>query len=167
MSTSSCSKLLLIFLIVLLSGCGYSVHGKADLPFRAITIMPVENKTLEPKLQDRLNRILTDTFMEYGFDVRPAAPYTLSGSVTDFTLQVLSERDLTASEYAIIIKADFEFRDGDGKAAKLVGVGSPFVTYFSATGKLENVIAEKEVATDRALQDLSEELLRRVLYQAP
>ena len=54
----------------LLSGCGYSVHRQSDLPFSEIQIGTIENKTLEPKLQDKLHTALTEEFMQNGIMVK-------------------------------------------------------------------------------------------------
>ena len=127
-----------------------------------------DNKTHEPKLQDRLNKILTETFMEYGFRVNPAAGYRIEADITGFDLKVLSERDLTAAEYEITVKSSFRLFDtGKGTVTQLMDIRSPFVTYFSTTGRLASVIAQKEITTDRALKNLSQELVRRIIYNMP
>jgi hypothetical protein len=40
----------------------------------------------------------------------------------------------------------------------------PFVTYLLATGKLDMVLAQKELATEQAIKSLSQELARRLIY---
>ena len=71
---------------VLMSGCGYTLQGRSDLPFEAISMGTVLNSTVEPKLQDRMNRLLTETLMEYGFDVRSSARYRIEGKISRFDL---------------------------------------------------------------------------------
>jgi len=157
-----------LFLAFLLSSCGYKLQTKADLPFESISIGSIDNKTHEPKLQDRLNKILTETFMEYGFRVNPAAGYRIEADITGFDLKVLSERDLTAAEYEITVKSSFRLFDtGKGTVTQLMDIRSPFVTYFSTAGNLVSVIAQKEISTDRALKDLAQELVRRIVYSQP
>ncbi len=80
-------------------GCGYAIHNKASLPFRAIKIGKIENKTLEPKLQDRLYRALTEEFLKQGVDVNPVAAYKISGTVHEFVLKILSEKSDVAVDY--------------------------------------------------------------------
>ena len=41
------------------------------------------------------------------------------------------------------------------------------MTSFGSTGKLENVMAQKELSISNALKNLSEELVRRIIYKFP
>ena len=145
-----------------MSSCGYKLQTKADLPFESISMGKIENKTHELKIQDKLNKILTETLMEYGFRVSPAARYRIEVDITRFDLNVLSEIGLTAAEYQVSIIGKFRLIDIEkGTSTPLMDLNSPFVTYFSSLGKLVNVIAQKEMATNSALKDLSQELVRR------
>jgi hypothetical protein len=88
--------------------------------------------------------------------------------VTHFDLKTLSEIDLTTSEYQVTITGDFTLLDREtGATVPLMKLQSPYLTYFFATGVIENVRAQKELATDQALKDLSQELVRRMIYGTP
>ena len=157
-----------LLLAALVTGCGYTLQGRADLPFETLSLGTIQNTTVEPKLQDRMSRLLAQTLMEYGFDVRPAARYKIEGSITRFILTPVSEKSLTAIEYAITIVADFSVIDIlTQKKESLAYVSSPFITYFRSSGALVSVLAQKEAATESALRDLSQELVRRMLYKWP
>jgi hypothetical protein len=52
-----------------------------------------------------------------------------------------------------------------GKTEILSDVTSPFSVYFRSTDRLENVLARKELASEGALRDLSDELVRRIIYE--
>ncbi|MDA8214721.1 MAG: LptE family protein [Nitrospiraceae bacterium] len=165
------SKILLLFtvhcLLFTLSGCGYTIQTKANLPFDTISVGNIENKTLEPKLQDRFNRQLAETFAEYGFSVRSSARYRLEGEITRFELTPLVEQNLVATQYEVVIKANFRLMDtAIGRSVPLVA-GSPFITYFSSADKLENVLAQKELSTNSALKNLSQEVVRIITYNTP
>ncbi len=152
-------------LFLFVHGCGYTLQTRANLPFSSVSLGKIENKTFEPKLQDRLNRILAETLMEYGVEVTPWAEHRIDGDITMFQLLTVSEINLTTAEYQILIKADFKLTDTKtGASVPLVGVSSPFNTTFKALGNLENVLAQKEISTDAALRDLSQELIRRMIY---
>lgn len=153
---------------VLASGCGYTLQGRANLPFDSVSLGTIENATLEPKLQDRMSRLLAETLMEYGIDVRPAASERIEGSIKRFDLIPVSEKSLTAIEYRIVIAADFRIVDSKTQKSKvLADVSSPFITYFRSSGTLVSVLARKEAATESALKDLSRELVRRMIYKKP
>ncbi len=161
---------LIISLLVaaLASGCGYTLQGRADLPFETVSLGTIQNTTVEPKLQDRMSRLLAETLMEYGIDVRPSARYKIEGSIEKFALIPVSEKSLTAIEYQITIVANFIIIDVQTqKKEPLANVSSPFITYFRSSGALVSVLAQKEVATESALRDLSQELARRMIYKRP
>jgi hypothetical protein len=148
-----------------LSGCGYSLHGRASLPFDAIQIGTIENKTVEPKLQDRMYTALTEEFLMQGITVSPDAGYKLSGTIKQFLLIVLSEKAGIAAEYEIIMKGDFVLVDPSGKQKELKDIGSPFIVSFSGSGPLEELLASKEVASEKAIRDMAMQVVGAVIYR--
>jgi hypothetical protein len=151
-------------LLFTLFGCGYTIQTKANLPFDTIAVGKLENKTFEPKLQDRLSRQLAETFLEYGFSISSSARYRLEGEITKFELEPLVEQSLVATQYKVVIKAYFRLIDtASGKIIPLVE-DSPFITYFSSAEKLQNVLAQKELSTISALKDISQAVARRIIY---
>ncbi len=157
----------LMIFIFLLSGCGYSIQKKSDIPFSDIHIGKINNNTFEPKLQDKLYRTLVGTFSEYGFNINPASRYRLEGDITKFEIKTLSEKELITTEYQILLFCNFRLIDTQtGSISNIEGVTDPFVKYFIAKGKLENVLAQKEIATESSLRDLSKELVRYIIHKA-
>jgi hypothetical protein len=68
----------------------------------------------------------------------------------------------------VTITGDFTLFDREtGTTVQLMKLQSPYLTYFFATGVIENVRAQKDLATDKALKDLSQELVRRMIYGTP
>ena len=152
----------------LISGCGYTLQGRSDLPFDNISLGTIENSTVEPKLQDRMSRLLAETLMEYGVDVRPSAANRIEGTISQFNLTPVSEKSLSAIEYQITVVGDFRLVDvKTQKSQPLLSVSSPFITYFRSSGTLVSVLAQKEAASESALRDLSRELVRRMIYKQP
>ncbi|WP_333655717.1 LptE family protein [Dissulfurispira sp.] len=161
------SCLLLTVYCLLFFGCGYTIQTKANLPFDTIAVGKLENKTFEPKLQDRFSRSLSETFAEYGFRVNSSARYRLEGEITKFELEPLVEQNLVAAQYKVVIKANFRLIDtASGRSVPLVA-DSPFITYFRSTERLENVLAQKELSTVSALKNLSQEVVRVISYNTP
>jgi len=177
-----------LLFVVVASGCGYKMQGRADLPFKEIAIGEIENKTGEPKLQDKMHRLLAETFMEYGVDVRNSARYKIDGSFSKFEVYPVAEKDLKAVEYKLNITGSFRMIDTETKiedkksrrtkvtafakkteykTEALGAVTNPYPTYFRSTGLLVNVLAEKELATERALKDMSQEIVLRIIYKMP
>jgi len=156
---TACSLLLNFY------GCGYSIHGRASLPFDSIQIGKIENITLEPKLQDQLYAALTDEFLKHGIDVNPNAGYKLSATINQFELRILAESSDVATEYEVITKADFKVIDPSGKIKEFKDIGSPFLISFSASGPLDELIASKELASEKAMRDMAMEIVGVLIYR--
>ncbi|MBE0427471.1 MAG: hypothetical protein IBX72_12615 [Nitrospirae bacterium] len=152
------------FSLFALFGCGYSLHSKASLHFREIQIGAIENRTYESKIQDRLYEALTEEFLKQGVKVHPGAFYKLSGTINKFELRILSEKKGVATEYEVIIQGDFKFTDPSGNIKELKNIGSPFIASFSAPGPLEELIAFKELTSERAVRDMAMEIVANLIY---
>ena len=156
--------LILVFVLGLsFFGCGYTIQGKRNLPFRAIAINKIVNKTFEPKLEDRMQTALVNELMVEGFVIDNSSGYKINGSITQFELRTLSEKSGVATEYEVIIKGDFKLIDSSGKTKELRNHGV-FIVSFSSSEQLQTVIALKELATERALRDLSSEIVASIMY---
>lgn len=153
----------------LLSGCGYAIQTKANLPFETISVGTIENKTSEPKLQDRCHEALAETFSQYGFDVSSSARYLLQGSINRFDLIPTTEVNLTATQYQLVIKATFKLIDTESGKSIPLTADSPFITYFNAnpTDTLEEIMTQKELAEVSAMANLAQTLVGLVTYHTP
>ena len=147
------------------SSCGYSLHTKASLPFQSIQIVRIENKTVEPKLQDRLYTALTEEFLKEGIAVSPQAGYKLSCTIYHFELKILAEESNVATEYEVIIKGNFELTDPSGKKKEFKDIGAPFIVSFAGAGPLDELLASKEVASDTAIKDMATEIVGVLIYR--
>jgi outer membrane lipopolysaccharide assembly protein LptE/RlpB len=157
-----------LMLAVFLSGCGYSIQGRANLPFDRVTVSEIKNSTGEPKLQDRMHRLLAETFMEYGVDIVTSARYRIEVDITDFRVYPVAERNLQAIEYQLTVNCKVRVIDMETrKVAEIGAVEAPYLVYFRSSGLLVSVLAEKETATEKALKDLSQEIVMRIAYQKP
>jgi hypothetical protein len=152
-------------LLTTLFGCGYTLHGKASLPFHAIHIGIIENRTVEPKLQDKLYQTLTDEFLKQGIAVYHRADYQLKGKIDQFELRIMSETSDVATEYEVIIKGDFTITGPSGYIKELKDVGSPFIISFSGSGQLTTLLSFKELASDRAVRDMAQEIVAALIYR--
>lgn len=156
--------ILVLVSLALLTACGYSVHGKASLPFTEVAIGTIENKTFEPKVQDKLYRALAEEFMKNGIQVRNTAPHTITAIVRTFEMHVLSEKKDIAVEYSITIAADFLIREPNGNVRPLKNIRSPFLVTVTESAALETLLARKEIAQERAMHDISLEVIGALIY---
>lgn len=150
---------------LLLSGCGYSVYRQSALPFKEIQIGMIENKTLEPKLQDKLHTALTEEFMKNGIRVNPYADTKISAVVNVFDMTILSEKQEITIEYRVVINADFVVVDKDGRKKELKNIDSPFIVSFAASEDLATLLAKKELVEERAMKDVAMRIVGALIYK--
>ena len=158
--------LLLVLLapILLTAGCGYSVYNRASLPFTEIRIGNLDNMTLEPKLQDKLHQALVEEFAKYGVAVTPGAAPVLAGVIRNFSMVSLSEKNDVTVEYRFIIGVDFTYQDSTGKIREIKDRGLPFIVSFSGAGALQDLLANKTVAEQKAMSDLAKSIIGALIY---
>jgi outer membrane lipopolysaccharide assembly protein LptE/RlpB len=152
-------------LLLTVWGCGYTMYGRATLPFDSIQIGTIENTTVEPKLQDKLYQSLTEEFLKQGIRISPDADYKLSGKINRFEMRILSEKSGIATEYEVRIKGDFQLVTPLGDIQEFKNIGSPFIVSFQSNDVLEDVIAKKEHASEKALRDMAMEIIANLIYR--
>lgn len=160
-------KLVLLAALVclFLSGCGYTLQSRSNLPFQEVDLGRIENKTHEPKLEDRLARALGQVLPEYGIELSKGARYRIEAEITQFQLTALSEISLYVSEYQVTATTNVRVIDHQTKEVTTIASSGPFVTYFRSTGGIESVLANKEIATDRAMRDIAQDVVQRIIYK--
>jgi len=150
---------------LMLSGCGYSVYTHSDLPFKEIKIGTIENKTLEPKLQDRLHAALAEEFMKNGIMVNPYADTKISAVLHEFDLSVLSEKKEITIEYRVLINADFIVEYKDGRKKEFRKINSPFIISFASSDDLATLLAKKDLVEERAMRDVAMRIIGALIYK--
>lgn len=153
-----------VFCVLYLSGCGYRVQRRASLPFTEIKIGLIENRTFEPKLQDKLHRALTEEFLKQGLIVSPAAERTLTGVINTFQMNSISEKNGITIEYNVVVNADFTIVDGEGKVTEKKSISSPFIVSFTGSQDMGSLIASREAAEEKAARDIALEVAGALLF---
>jgi outer membrane lipopolysaccharide assembly protein LptE/RlpB len=157
--------IVLLSMILIVTGCGYRIHGHSSLPFTEINIGQIENKTLQPKLQDKLQRVLTEEFLKQGIKVSPAAELKLSGTVHKFSMAGLSEKKGTTVEYTIDIVADFKLIDREGSVRETKNIKSPFIVSFTSSNELGMLLSNRDLAEEKALADIAAQLVGALIFK--
>lgn len=153
-----CSFFIIFSLSIVVTNCGYTIQGKSALPFSSISIDTISNRTYEPRLDDKLRNILTEELIKRGFVVDRSSDYRIYGSINVFELRTLSEKAGVAVEYEVVISGEFKVKTSSGIIKDLRSGGLFIVSLLSAE-RIEDVMALKEKAIEKALKDLSEELI--------
>lgn len=147
---------------LLLTGCGYTIQGKSGLPFPSVSIDLISNRTYEPKIDDRMREILAEELVKRGFVVDGSSDYRIYGSLNSFELRTLSERSGVAVEYEVVIRGDFKLKTPSG--IRDLRAEGPFIVSFSSAERLQDVMAFKEKAIEKALRDLTIELIVSMIH---
>lgn len=150
--------------LIFLTHCGYGLHRHAQLPFEEIQVGEIENRTYEPKLQDILNRALTDELQKQGIQVRPSARFVLSGSVKSFSMVGVAEKGDIITEYQMHILADFTLKDKQGTAKEFRNIAPPFIVNVTGSGNFGTLLANKEIAEEQAMKDLASQIVGMLMY---
>jgi len=151
--------------VLMAAGCGYSIHGRSDLPFTEIRIGKIENFSIEPKLQDKLHRALVKEFTKNGITVTPSAGNVLSGVVRKFEMSSLSEKKDVTVEYKILIDAEFTYKDSDGKVRAIKKVMSPFIISSPGSRDMGVILGSRDVAEDKAMSDIAMEIVGALIFK--
>jgi hypothetical protein len=146
------------------AGCGYRFQGKENLPFDSVKIGRIENKTFEPKLEDKLKKAIADELMKNGVMISNDSMHVIDGVIETFELKALSEKEGLTAEYEVIIKGKFFLTLPDGKSQELRGSGA-FIVSFYNTGSIQSIMASKEQAIEAALKNLSSEIRAGMIYR--
>lgn len=158
------SLLLAACCLLLVTCCGYRFHGKESLQFTSVKIGKIENRTYEPKLEDKFQRALADELLKNGIMISETAEHSINGTIDYFELKPLAEKDGLTVEYEVIIRGRFSLKLPDGNVKQLQSRGA-FIVSFYNEGELQSVMASKEIAIEKALQDLSSEIRAGIIYQ--
>lgn len=149
---------------IALAGCGYTFLGSKGLKVASIRIGEIKNESTEPGLSEMLVSALSDELMKQGISVDRSSPNVLDGSIQKFELTGVSEADQSFTAYQISISGRFVYRDATGKEFVLLG-SSPFIISFSSQGALNQVFAQRQLAVQAGMQDLSSQIVSGLLIQ--
>ena len=105
------------------------MQGRDTLPFTSVKIGKIENRTFEPKLEDKFQKALADELIRNGIMISKTG-HVISGAIDDLKLRPLAEEEGVASEYEVIIKARFFLTSPDGKVKELRNSGVFIVSFF-------------------------------------
>ncbi len=158
-------KGMIVVLALFLSSCGYRLVGSSLLAFDSINIKHVENKTYEPRLEDRLHLALSREFINLGIEVNAGgSEVTLEATVIDFKLGAIGAVDEVVKEQELIMKADIRILNNEN-VTEFKGMQSPIKITFQTTGTVSEASARKDAATDKACREIAKEIVGRIILK--
>ncbi|HCC69157.1 MAG TPA: hypothetical protein DEP99_04650 [Nitrospiraceae bacterium] len=155
-----------LLICLLLSSCGYHLVGSGQLPFNSATIEGVDNRTYEPRLEERLHKALSEEFLAQGIRVMSTkgGDLELKPTVTYFAMTPIAEVGGRVQEYAIVMKVNVRLKVRE-EIIELKDVESPLRITFKAESSVRDVVMEKEKATDRACREIAREIINKLLIR--
>ena len=165
------SRLLLIsyFLLLtscfLLFACGYQMVGSKRLPFNSATIKPVQNKTYEPKLEERLHRALSEEFISQGINVMTVnGDINIETTITFFELGSIAVVNENVQEQTITMRVDVKIIDKE-RVIEFNSMESPIRITFQSTGTVSSSVMQKERAIDKACREIASEIVGKMILR--
>lgn len=163
----ACKSLTLSFLILtfalLVSSCGYRMIGSQSLPFDSLTIKHVQNKTYEPRLEERLHNALSAEFINQGIEIRAeGGDVELEATVITYMVGAIAAIDEIVKEQDISMNVDIKMID-KGRVTDFRSMASPIRITYQSTGSVTQSVAEKEMATDKACREIAKEIVSRII----
>jgi outer membrane lipopolysaccharide assembly protein LptE/RlpB len=148
--------ILLAAVALIVSGCGYTLITKAQMPYTSIRIGKITNMTSTPKLQDMLYEALAEEFLKRGVSISDSAENTFEGAIYYYNLKGVAEKKKYAAEYEISIRVAFKIRDkNDNVTKEIKDISSPFIESFESQDAVNTIIAMKEQQDERAMRSLA------------
>ncbi len=160
---STFNFLLLTSLFMLVSSCGYHMVGSRFLPFDSINIRHIDNRTYEPRLEEKLHNALSAEFISQGIKAEgPSADITLEASITRFELGAIGAVDESVREQEIIMLVDIKVIDKDD-VIEFKSMGSPILITFQTTGTVPQTVDLRDRATIKASREIARDIVGRII----
>jgi outer membrane lipopolysaccharide assembly protein LptE/RlpB len=167
-SIQLCFSFYFLFLIsyfLFVSSCGYHIVGSKPLPFDSITIKPINNKTYEPRLEDRLHSALSKEFIAQGIKVMAInGDVDLEATITTFKLGSIAAIEEKAQEQEITMRVNVRLIDKN-RVTEFVSMESPIRITFQSTGAVSESVVQKERAIDKAFSEIAREIISKIIIR--
>lgn len=157
-------SLLLVSFFLIIS-CGYHMTGSKLLPFNSITIKPVQNKTYEPRLEERMHNALSNEFINQGIEVKSSGGNVeLQATVINFQIGAIAAVDEKVKEQEIIMHVDIKLID-KGRITEFKSMRSPIKITFESAGLVAESVANKEQLTNKASREIAREIIGQIIMR--
>ena len=159
----TCNLLLVTCYVLLFSSCGYHMVGSSFLPFDSINIKHIDNRTYEPRLEEKLHNALSEEFINQGIKTEgPSADIALEATITRFELGAIGAVDESVREQEIIMFVDIKVMD-KGDVIQFKSIGSPVLITFQTTGTVSQTVDLRDRATIKASREIAKDIVSRII----
>ena len=159
--------LLLVSVVLLLGGCGYSLRGNLPEHVRTVAVPIFTNKTQQPGVENVLTRSVVNAFVTSGRlkVVRlEDADSILEGEVTGYQLNALSyNRQADVQEYRLTVTLNLQFKDVKKNVVLCCEGGIQESAAFQVQGQVAGTISSEESALRTAAVDIGRAIVNRIV----
>ena len=157
--------LVLIFVSLSFFSCGYHMVGSKPLPFDSIEIKRVNNKTYEPRLEERLHTALAEEFLTQGIKVVSAnGDVSIETTITAFELSSIATIDEKVQEQAITMRVDVKITD-KSRVIEFSSMESPIRITFPSYGTVSDSVIQKDRAINKACSEIAREIIGKMIIR--
>ena len=152
-----------LLLLLVLTGCGYSLRGNLPSHIKTIAIPVFVNKTQEPAVENFITQAVVDAFVTSGqlkVVLPEDADSILEGEIVGYRLDSLSFDPRTnVREYRLLVTLNLQFRDARRNVMLWRQEGLQEKADFRVPGQVATTISREEAAVRRAAVDIGRSIV--------
>jgi len=156
---SALRRLALVGFALLVSGCGYSVHGHLPADVRTVAVPILVNRTTKPFVETEMTRALADAFATDGrlkLASRERADAVLEGEVTGYELvSIAFDPAANVRLYRLVVTMNVRFRDVRRNTMLFQQQGLSEKADFRVSGAVSETISREEIGLLAATRDIA------------
>ena len=149
----------LMTVVLLLGGCGYSLHGHLPADIKTVSVPVLGNKTAKPFVETEMTRALADAFATDGrlkLAGRDAADAILEGEVTGYELvSIAFDPAANVRLYRLVVTMNVRFRDVRRNTLLFQQQGLSEKADFRVSGAVSETISREEIGLLAATRDIA------------
>ncbi len=139
--------------------------GSRHLPFSSVTIKPIQNKTYEPRLEEKLHKALSEEFISQGINVIVSnGDVTIETTITIFALGAIAAINENVQEQTITMRADVKIIDKE-RVIEFNSMESPIRITFQTAGTVTDSVMQKERAIEKACREIASEIVGKMVLR--
>ena len=150
---------ILLGIVTLAAGCGYTVRGHLPADVRTIAIPVLANRTTKPAVETDMTRALADAFATDGrlrVVSRDQADSVLEGEVTGYELiSIAFDPRANVRLYRLVVTMNVRLRDVRRNTLLFEQYGFSEKADFRVLGAVSETIAREEIALRAATVDIA------------
>lgn len=150
---------LLLLVVLLVGGCGYTVHGHLPADVRTVAVPIFANRTTKPFVETEMTRALADAFATDGrlkLASRAQADSVLEGEVIGYELvSIAFDPAANVRLYRLVVTMNVRFRDVRRNTLLFQQQGLTEKADFRVSGAVSETISREEIGLLAATRDIA------------